>query len=206
MIRVVAPSVMFAFFPSSAPAGTLLDVIHSTGAQNGIMVLVQAGDAVCEDASVSGSVVLALETRPDRVDVLRGRFHNRGMYGRVSATLFDGKTIPCIDELVNVVVVEGGNLANEEIMRVLVPGGTALVRDDGGWRKLEKDWPADIDGWNQYLRHADNNAVSEDRVGPPQRLRWTGGTRWARSHMSAVTVISMVTAGWRGPRRIRSIT
>ena len=107
------------------------------------------------------------------------------------------RRIPCIDELVNVVVVEGGNLADEEIMRVLVPGGVALVRDDGEWRKFEKEWPADIDEWGQYLHNADNNAVSQDKVGPPQRLKWTGGTRWGRSHMSAVTTISMVTAGGR---------
>lgn len=41
----------------------------------------------------------------------------------------------------------------------------------------------------------DNNAVSRDRAGPPDRLKWTGGTRRARSHMSAVTVISMVSGG-----------
>lgn len=87
--------------------------------------------------------------------------------------------------------------ADEEIMRVLVPGDIALVRDDGRWRRIEKGWPADIEEWSQYLRNADNNAVSRDRVGPPRRLRWTGGTRWARSHMSSVTVISMVTAGGR---------
>jgi len=188
---------MLTFLACPAPAGTLLDTIHDTGAENGIMVLVQAGDAVCEDAAASGFVVLALETRPDRVEVLRRCFLDRGIYGRVSATLFDGQTLPCINELVNVVVVEGGNLADEEIMRVLVPGGMALVRDDGRWRKFEKKWPADIDVWSQYLRNADNNAVSQDRVGPPQRLKWTGGTTWARSHMSSVTVISMVTAGGR---------
>jgi len=188
---------MFALLPYPVSAGTLLDVIHSTGAQNGILVLVQAGDAVCENATASGFAVLALETQPDRVDALRRRFLDRGLYGRVSASLFDGKTLPCIDELVNVVVVEGGNLADEEIMRVLVPGGMALVRDGSGWQKRLKPWPADIDVWSQYLRNADNNAVSQDRVGPPERLKWTGGTNWARSHMSAVTVISMVTAGGR---------
>jgi outer membrane protein assembly factor BamB len=161
------------------------------------MVLVQAGDAACQDAAASGFVVLALETRPERVEALRQRFLDPGIYGRLSASLFDGKTIPCIDELVNVVMAEGGNLADEEILRVLVPGGVALVREDGRWRKVKKDWPADIDVWSQYLRNADNNAVSQDKVGPPQRLKWTGGTNWARSHMSSVTTISMVTADGR---------
>ena len=115
MNRMIALSAMLAFISCSARAGTLLDVIHSTRAQNGIMVLVQGGDAVCEDAAASGFAVLALDTRPERVDALRRRFLDRGIYGRVSASLFDGHTLPCIDELVNVVVVEGGNLADEEI-------------------------------------------------------------------------------------------
>jgi outer membrane protein assembly factor BamB len=194
---MIALSAMLAFIPYPAPAGTLLDTIHSTGAQNGIIVLVQGGDAVCEDAAASGFAVLALETRPERVDAMRRRFLDGDLYGRVAASLLDGQTLPCIDDLVNIVVVEGGSLADEEIMRVLVPGGVALVRDDGRWRKFEKEWPADIDVWSQYLRDADNNAVSQDKVGPPQRLKWTGGTRWARSHMSSVTTISMVTAGGR---------
>jgi len=129
MNRMIALSAMLSLIPCPASAGTLLDVIHGTRTQNGIMVLVQGGDDVCEDAAASGFAVLALDTRPERVDALRERFVDRGMYGRVSATLFDGKTIPCIDELVNVVVVEGGSLADEEIMRVLVPGATpALLR------------------------------------------------------------------------------
>jgi outer membrane protein assembly factor BamB len=197
MIKVVMISAMFALFPYPVCAGTLLDVIDGTGARNGIIVLVQAGDTVCEDAAASGFAVLALDTRPDRVDTLRRRFLDHGLYGRVSASLFDGKSIPCIDELVNVVVIDGINLSDEEIMRVLVPGGVALVRNGNDWRKRLKPWPTDIDEWSQYLRNADNNAVSRDRVGPPERLKWTGGTRWGRSHMSAVTVISMVTAGGR---------
>ena len=59
MIKVVVLSAMFALFPYPASAGALLEVIHGTGARNGIMVLVQAGDAVCEDAAASGFAVLA---------------------------------------------------------------------------------------------------------------------------------------------------
>ena len=68
MFRLLVLSAMFAFFPRPASAGTLLDTIHGTGARNGIIVLVQAEDAVCEDAEESGFVVLALETRPEQVE------------------------------------------------------------------------------------------------------------------------------------------
>ena len=197
MIKTAAFLAMLSLFSHPVRAGTLLDTIHNTKAQNGIMVLVQPGHDVCEDAAHSGFAVLALETRPERLETLRQRFLDRGLYGRVSVSPFNGSTIPCVDELVNVVVVEGENVAEEEILRVLVPGGVAMVRDDDGWRKLNKEWPDDIDEWSQYLRNSDNNAVSQDKVGPPERLKWTGGTTWARSHMSSVTTISMVTAGGR---------
>ena len=81
---------MLALIPCSTRAGTLLETIHSTGAQNGIIVLVQPSDVTCEDAVASGFAVLALETRPEQVDVLRRRYLDRGVYGRVSACLLDG--------------------------------------------------------------------------------------------------------------------
>ncbi len=197
MIRVVTLAAMLMLFAQPAPAGTLRDVIDETGAQNGIVVLVRPGDALCEDAAASSFTVLALESLPERVDGLRQRMLDRGVYGRVTADLFDGRTIPCVDALVNIVVVADASIADEEVLRVLAPGGVAMLSEDGGWRRLQKAWPEEMDEWGQYLRNADNNAVSQDEVGPPQRLKWTGGTTWARSHMSAVTVISMVTAGGR---------
>ena len=90
-------------------------------------MLVQNGDDVSEDAAVSEFAVLALDARPRRVNALRERFLDRGMYGRVSATLFDGMTIPCIDELANVVMVEAAHLAGTEIVRSVVPGVTSTL-------------------------------------------------------------------------------
>lgn len=71
MNRMIALSAMLSLIPYPASAGTLLNVIHGTRSQNGIIVLVQAGDDVCEDAAASGFAVLALDTRPERVDALR---------------------------------------------------------------------------------------------------------------------------------------
>jgi outer membrane protein assembly factor BamB len=185
------------FLVCSVSGGEIADVIRECRLTGGVIVLVSVDTAVYDEMAATGCAVLGLETDEAKVQALRERFLTKKLYGNLSVTDFDGKTIPCIDELANVLVVGEGNLADEEIMRVLVPGGMAVMRDDGVWRRIEKQWPADIDGWSQYLRNADNNAVSQDKVGPPQRLKWTGGTNWARSHMSSVTVISMVTAGGR---------
>jgi len=178
-------------------AGELADVIHETRITGGIIALVNGSDESYADAAASPCAVHGLETGSSRMAPLRASLQAEGQYGRVSVSLFNGKVLPYVDNLVNLLVVEGGDVTSAEAMRVLAPRGTVLRHHDGQWRKQVKPWPEGMGEWNQYLHHADNNAVSTDRVGPPERLKWTGGTRWARSHMSAVTVISTVSAAGR---------
>ena len=126
------------------------------------------------------------------------RFLDRGIYGRVSASLFDGKTIPCIDELVNVVVVEGGNLADEGdharpgSRRHGAGAGRRQVAEarEGVARRYRSVEPVPAQCGQQRRVTGQGRTAAAVEVD-----RWHD--RWARSHMSAVTTISMVTAGGR---------
>ena len=70
-----------------------------------------------------------------------------------------------------------GAVPESEVMRVLSPGGVAMI----GGKKIVKPVPAEIDDWTHYLYKSANNAVSKDTtVGSPQGLQWVGGPRWAR--------------------------
>ena len=178
-------------------AGEIADAIEQARITGGIVVVVDGSDASYDDAADSKCTVHGLEADDARVRGLRTRLQAEGRYGRVSVSPFDGATLPYIDNLVNLVAIENGSVAEAEAMRVLAPRGIALIRKDGAWVKKVKPVPDDVDEWNQYLHDADNNGVSADRVGPPERLRWTGGTRWGRSHMSWVTVTSMLSANGR---------
>ena len=51
-----------------------------------------------------------------------------------------------------------------------------------------------MDEWNQFLHGADNNGVSLDDVGPPQRLRWHDAPDYGRSKALSPSVTSMVSA------------
>jgi len=112
------------------------------------------------------------------------------LYGKVSVRTFDGKRLPYIDGLVNLVLAdELGGVPMEEIMRVLAPRGVAMI----GGKKIVKPWPRQLDEWTHYLYDASGNAVSKDtRVGPPRHLQWTAEPRWARSHEHAASVAAMV--------------
>ena len=178
-------------------AGELADVVRQARITGGIIVLVDGSDASYEDAAGTPCTVHGLETDGTRVPALRKRLLAEGTYGRISVSRFNGKTLPYIDNLANLVAIEAGRVPTAEAIRVLAPRGVLLVKADGAWSRSVKPVPDDIDEWNQYLHDADNNAVAADRVGPPSRMQWVGGTRWGRSHMSWVTVTSMLSAGGR---------
>ena len=183
--------------PSLLSAGEIADVIDQARITGGIVVVIGGSDRSYDDAAGSRCTVQGLERNVDRVRALRTRLQADGRYGRVSVSPLDGETLPYIDNLVNLVTIEDGSVTEAEALRVLAPRGIALIRQEGAWAKRVKPVPDDVDEWNQYLHGADNNGVSADCVGPPERLRWTGGTRWGRSHMSWVTVTSMLSAGGR---------
>jgi len=198
------------FGVSSLTAGEIADAIKQARITGGIIVVVNGGDASYDDAADSNCTVHGLESDVGRIRALRIRVQATGRYGRVSVSRLGGESLPYIDNLVNLIVIGDTRheIRDEELKRVLAPRGVIFApegtriphpvsRIGNGFVTFTKPVPDDIDEWNQYLHGADNNGVSADRVGPPERLQWTGGTRWGRSHMSWVTVTSMLSAGGR---------
>ncbi|MHC4146948.1 MAG: class I SAM-dependent methyltransferase, partial [Planctomycetota bacterium] len=134
-----------------------------------------------------------LDTDPGNVEKARVNIRSQGVYGRVSVMELSGRRLPYADNLINLIVAEDqGGISTDELMRVVVPNGVALVRQGQEWRKTVKPRPAEIDEWRQYLHDADNNAVAHDSVvGPPRHLQWVDEPGWSRSHMGIPTVVSM---------------
>jgi outer membrane protein assembly factor BamB len=110
--------------------------------------------------------------------------------------LFDGQTLPYAENLVNLVIVDDPQIkiARQEVLRVLVPNGVALING----RKIRKPIPPDIDEWSHFEHGPENNAVAADNVvGPPRHLQWVAGPRWLRTHEEPSGISSMVSAGGR---------
>ena len=177
--------------------GELSKVVESSRLKNGIILLVNAESDVYEEAAVSGLTVRGLESDAQKVDAMRKGYLERGLYGKLSVARFYGSILPCIDNLVNIILVGSEGLAEDEVMRVLVPGGTALMRSGSGWQRRVKPWPKEMGEWNQYLCNADNNGVAQDSAGPPERMQWTNGSRYGRFKNKMPSVTSMVTANGR---------
>lgn len=197
-------SVFLAALVSCAPASgqqPAKDVLKTAGVTGGLIVHLGcgAGKLTAELKAANCSVVQGLDTEPANIAAARAYIRSRGLDGTVSADVFDGRQLPYVDNLVNLVVAEDlGRVPMSEVMRVLRPGGVALIRQGETWSKTVKPWPEEFDEWTHYLHDPQGTALSHDRVaGYPKGLRWTGGPFWARSHETTASMSAMVSAAGR---------
>ncbi len=176
-------------------------ILEATGVRGGLVVHLGCGAGRLTAAlrAGDGCLVHGLDTRADNVRTARRHVQSMDLYGAVSIDRYNGKRLPYVDNLVNLVVAEDlGEVAMKEVMRVLAPGGVAYVRGDGKWTKTIKRRPDAIDEWTHYLHDASNNAVSQDAlVGPPRHLQWVGSPRWTRHHDRISGLNALVSASGR---------
>ena len=189
---------------ASAAENEAAAILQATGVKGGLIVHVGCGGpgwpGLTAQLRATDSYVVHGLAR-DRAHVKKARSHIQalGVYGPVSAGLWDGKELPYEDDMVNLVVVpDAGAVDMREVMRVLVPQGVAYVCRAGAWHKTVKPRVPQMDEWTHYLHDASNNAVSSDRlVAPPRQLRWLGSPRWVRHHDYMASLSAMVSAGGR---------
>ncbi len=172
------------------------DIITDSGVKGGLAVIVgcENTQAIAALARHKPYLVQALDTDAARIEKARAAIRKTGKYGRLSAAVFDGRTLPYADGLVNLVHVQGTTcrVPDAEIDRVLAPGGVSIVNG----KRHSKPVPESIDSWSHYLHGPDNNAVSSDRrVAPPNSMRWKAGPMWCRSHEYNSSMAAMVSDG-----------
>ncbi len=222
--------VSIAMFPavagSALGAATASDLLRESGVSGGVVVHVGCGDGRLTVALHADDRLLVNGLDTDPADVAEAKAHidSLGLYGKVSAERYDGKNLPLGDNIVNLIVIEdAAELTPQEIARVLVPHGVAMVRIAvlraamrrdkflhlaaaglkmtdklDGWVEYTKPWPKEIDEWTHYLYDASGNAVSKDKkVGPPRRLQWYAGPRHTRHHDALASFSAMTTSDGR---------
>jgi len=158
------------------PAASAEQILKTTGVKGGIVVHLGCGDGKLTAALHAGPAftVHGLDADAANVAAARKYIQGRGLYGEVSAERFSAAKLPYADNLINLIVTaDPGKVAQNEIMRVLAPGGFACIRRNGKWEKIAKAWPDNIDQWTHFLHDASNNAVADDTVvAPPEALQW----------------------------------
>lgn len=185
------------------PASEARQLLTAGGVKGGLVAHVGCGDGKLTAALRANDsfLVHGLDADAKNVETARKHIQSLGLYGKVSADQFDGKRLPYVDNLVNLVVASGDcRVPKEELLRVLAPNGVAVFTDTqyAIRNTLKKPRPAAMDDWTHYLYNASNNAVSHDTlVGPPRHMQWIAGPRWSRHHDHMSSVSAMVTANGR---------
>ncbi len=201
---LVAVAVLCAVTPvarADSHADLAADILKATGVSGGLVVHVGCGDGQLTAAlgKRDGFLVHGLGASAQKVAAAREHAQGLGLYGKVSIGRWQGPRLPYIDNLINLLVVEGSAApAREEILRVLAPRGAAYIRKGETWQKLVKPRPDRMDDWTHYMYDASGNAVSRDAlVASPEHLQWVGGPRWARHHDHMSSLNALVSAGNR---------
>jgi outer membrane protein assembly factor BamB len=162
------------------------------------------GELTAAFGKAGGFLVHGLDRSDAKVAAAREHVQDLALYGKVSISRWDGERLPYIDNLVNLLIVEGNAPpAEAEMLRVLCPGGVAVELDPETRSRdtetlLRKPRPGEMDDWTHYMYDSTGNAVSQDTlVAPPQHLQWVGSPRWGRHHDHMASTSAMVSAGNR---------
>ena len=204
----------------STASGPMEGILKDTGVAGGLVVHVGCGNGRLTAALHAGDgyLVQGLAADPEDIAAAREHVHSLGLTGKVLIDRWQGGSLPYLDNLVNLVVVDTRYAmrdAGSEILRILAPHGVAVAREKGneawlsrishpvsrigdGFSMFTKPVPAEIDEWTHYLHGPDNNAVARDRVvGAPRRMQWVADPRWTRHHNYLNSISSVVTADGR---------
>ncbi len=174
---------------ASARAGVShRDLLTASGVKGGLVVCVGCDrpQLLVELGKAGPYLVQGLDTDAEKVEAARKLIHSEGIYGQVAADVFNGKSLPYVDNLVNLLVIldPGIAVSDQEVDRILAPRGVGIVSRNGAdLVKVTKPVPADIDDWTHFLHGPGNNAVAEDTVvGPPRHIQWRSEPMWGRDH------------------------
>lgn len=182
----------------ASEARTILD---QSGIKGGFVVHVGCGDAELTTAlhASESYQVQGLDRDATAIQKARESISAKGVYGPVAVEHWDGGSLPYIENLVNLLVIEDASeVPADEIERVLTPNGVAMVRDGSGWKRTVKPRPAEMGDWTHYYHDSRGNAVSPDKfVAPPSRMQWLGNPRWSRHHDRMSSLSGMVSCAGR---------
>ncbi len=182
-----------------ACADTGLEIVTQAGVQGGLVVHVGCGDGktTAELCANERYTVQGFDSSPKAVENARAWFQKQGLSARVSAEVWNKKTLPYVDYLVNLVVLEdAGSIPMEEVLRVLAPNGVALVRSGSSWTKTVKPRPAGMAEWTHGLHGVNGNIASGDSfVGPPKHAQWLATPQWARTHRYRMPYVTLTANG-----------
>ena len=206
-----------------SPAGFIL---QSAGLKQGLCLVLGESDGRLTAALAQASRLYVQSCTWDNRSVTAARetLVAAGVAGRAACAWSEAEHLPYADNLINLVACTAwGNkpATLEEVLRVLAPGGTALLGNEAnagalsgleeklkqagvkevkrlerkGWLRFVKPIDPGFDTWTHHMGGADLSYVNDDKAaGPWEELRWIGDPKFGALNSS---YWGRVTAGGR---------
>jgi len=184
--------------------------VKSAGTDQGLCLAVGDGDGKLTAALAKASRMYVQGSARNAVGVEAARkaLVAAGVAGQASVVAREAEHLPYADNLVNLLVAADWGrepVAVEEVLRVLAPGGTAVLGSDAnagatagldaklkaagavevkalsraGWVSCVKAPDPGFDAWTHNLGGADLSSVNNDSAARPwAEVRWIGDPRW----------------------------
>jgi outer membrane protein assembly factor BamB len=171
--------------PAQSALDDALDAVPA-----GVVVVVGSLDPLLPAKIASNGRRIVHVLSPDAAGVETARKLASDSAGLVTVEAWTDLALPYAADTVNLAIV-GAPIPEPELLRVLAPGGTAMILKGGKWSALRKPRPEGFDEWTHWRHGADGNMVSKDRaVAAPTGLRWVagpptdaGGRKWYYDHV-----------------------
>ncbi|GMV80898.1 MAG: hypothetical protein AMXMBFR7_20820 [Planctomycetota bacterium] len=150
-----------------------------------------SAELLAQLAAQSEMLVHGLAQDEAALERARAAIRAQGVTGRATAERIELKTLPYVNDLVDLLVVEDPaalaamGITKEECFRAIAPEGALCEKQGGTWTLSRKPRPAEMDDWTHVQHGPDGNMVSSDKlIRFPIGLRWVDGlpknlNRWA---------------------------
>jgi outer membrane protein assembly factor BamB len=216
-MRLFLPSLVVFAVASAVHAGEATEVAlaHADAtARGGLGLYLGAADSRSIQSLAAGChlFILGMDADRERAARFRAELQATDVADRASVAWRRVPHIPCLDNLVNLLLAEGwgqGDLQKlplAEVVRVLAPGGVAIVGTDkggsadtllaeanqvplaaaeklprlGAWIKITKKLDPRFGEWTHFTGGAAQTTVATDTIaGPPSEVRWVNGPTWS---------------------------
>jgi outer membrane protein assembly factor BamB len=208
---------------AAEPVDNLAGFIRqSAGLDAGMALVVNDPDGKLTAAMAKGNRLTVQGCAWDDKAIQSGRamLQAAGVADRASIMAVEEEGLPYADGLMNLLVAASWGrpaLDIAEVLRVLAPGGTALVGNDAnpealagfeakikaagvkeckllsrnGWVQFVKPIDPGLGTWTHLSGSADLSYVNEDKVVAPwDEIRWIGDPRWGSLYSSYAGVVS----------------
>ena len=183
--RAALWTVVWIALPQIAQAAiSAAEVRQATGITSGLCVVVPASDVdLLTDLAAEGRMLVhGLCPKANDVATIRRAAAVRGLAGLVTAEFLPSSlALPFPTRSVNLLIADldalGDRvLAEADLRRIVAPGGSLVVVQQGQRRAAKAPWPASMDDWTHFSYGPEANAVSRDMLaGVPTSLRWVAG-------------------------------